>query len=136
MNGPTHRFLEHVAEAELVLEAPTEDGVFTAALDAFRELVDGRRAPAGPPLTHEVALSGGERALLLADWLGELVFLAEVEGFVPDRVEALALDDRGLRATVAGHRGRPRHLVKAVTLDGLELERRGRTWHAHVVLDV
>lgn len=136
MTGATHRFLEHVAEAELLLEAPTEGGLFVAALDAFRELVDGSRPSAGVFVTHEVALTGGERALLLADWLGELVFLAEVEGFVPDRVEELTLDDRGLRATIAGHRGRPRHLVKAVTLDGLELERRGRTWHAHVVLDV
>lgn len=136
MTGATHRFLEHVAEAELLLEAPTEDGLFVAALDAFRELVDGSRPPAGAVVTHEVAVTGGERALLLADWLGELVFLAEVEEFVPDRVEELILDDYGLRATIAGHHGRPRHLVKAVTLAELELERRGRAWHAHVVLDV
>jgi SHS2 domain-containing protein len=136
MTGPSHRLLEHVAEAELLLEAPTEEGVFVAALDAFRELADGTGHPAGAPITHEVALEGREPGLLLADWLGELIFLAEVEGFVPEQVAELGLDDRGLHATIAGHRGRLRHLVKAVTLDGLELERRGPAWRAHVVLDV
>lgn len=135
MSVPTHRFLEHVAEAELLLEAPTEAGLFAAALNGFRELVDGRRAREAPS-EREIVLAGRGRALLLADWLSELVFLAEVEAFVPDRVETLALADDGLRATVVGWQGRPRHLVKAVTLSGLELARRGRTWHAHVVLDV
>jgi SHS2 domain-containing protein len=135
MTAPAHRFLEHVAEAELVLEAPTEAGLFSAALDAFRELVDGRRT-AGAPVEREIVLADRERTLLLADWLDELVFLAEVDGFVADRIETLALAADGLRATVVGRHSRPRHLVKAVTLDRLELERRERTWYAHVVLDV
>ncbi len=131
----SYRFVEHVGEAELHLEAPTAAGLFEAALAAFRELVDGE-APEGEPATHEVELAGGDRALLLADWLGELVFLAEVERFVPERVESLALSDAGLRARVDGRRGLPRHLVKAVTLSGLRLEERDGAWHAHVVLDV
>jgi hypothetical protein len=53
-----------------------------------------------------------EPSLLLVDWLNELVFLAEVEGFVPESVERLELGD-GLQATLAAVRGRPRHLVKA-----------------------
>ncbi len=32
----------------------------------------------------------------LADWLGELAFLAETEGFVPGRVERLDLRPDGL----------------------------------------
>jgi SHS2 domain-containing protein len=129
-----HRLVEHVGEIELALEATSEAGLFAEAAAAFGELVDGSR-PRGEPFRRHVSLAGAERPLLLVDWLNELVFLAEVEGFVPERVERLDLES-GLSATVVGVRGRPRHLVKAATLDDLEVSHDRKGWHARVVLDV
>jgi SHS2 domain-containing protein len=129
-----HRFAEHVGEVELELEAASEAGIFESALAAFAELVGPDKG--GEPFERVVELTAGDRALLLADWLSELVFLAEVEEFVPDRVEAIDLLDGCLRATVVGCRANPRHLVKAVTLNRLEFEPEGGTWHGRVVLDV
>jgi SHS2 domain-containing protein len=83
-----------------------------------------------------VAVESADRPALLADWFGELVFLADTEVFVAERVEALELDGRRLRATVAGWFGSPRHLVKAVTYHGLSLAPHGAGWRATVVLDV
>ena len=129
-----HRFVEHVGEIEIDLEAAGEPGIFESALAAFAELVgadaDGEQA------LHEIELASSDHALLLVDWLSELVFLAEVQRFVPERLADFRLGNRRLRATVAGHRGRPRHLVKAVTLHGLALEQEGGVWRARVVLDV
>ena len=129
---PEHRSVEHVGQVEL--EAADEAGIFEAALEAFAELV--AVGETGEPARHELDLAAGDRALLLVDWLSELVFLAEVEKFVPEHVTKLELGDNRLRATVAGRRDRPRHLVKAVTLNNLGFEQRGRTWHGRVVLDV
>jgi SHS2 domain-containing protein len=129
-----YRFVEHGGEVELELEAASEAGVFEAALGAFAELVASGEEGAG--VRHEIELAGADRPLLLVDWLNELVFLAEVEGFVPERVAELELAGDRLRATVAGRRGRPRQLVKAVTLNGLELGEAGGLWRGHVVLDV
>jgi SHS2 domain-containing protein len=128
-----HRFVEHTGELELCVEAATEAGVFEEALAAFRSLVG---SDGGVAARHELDLAATDRGLLLAAWLDELVFLAEVEDFVPDRVVSLALDDDRLRAAVEGRRGRPAHLVKAVTLNSLELREEGGRWHARVVLDV
>jgi SHS2 domain-containing protein len=130
-----HRFVEHVGEVELELEAASETALFSEAVDAFRELVDGT-GPQGEPLRREVSLGPAEHPLLLVDWLDELVFLAEVEAFVPQRIASIELDDTGLHATLDGVRGRPRHLVKATTLHDLELARDEEGWHARVVLDV
>jgi SHS2 domain-containing protein len=131
----TYRFVEHVAEIELHLEASTEAGLFSAALAAFHELVDGDD-PAGEPLVHEIVRSADEHALLLVDWIGELIFLAEVESLVPERVSGIELEQGRLKATVEGRRGRPRHLVKAATLSNLTLERDDGTWRSRLVLDV
>lgn len=131
----SHRFVEHVGEIELAVEAASEEGLLAEAATAFRELVDGS-LPHGAPLRCEIDLPAETPSLLLVDWLGELVFLAEVEGFVPERVAELELSRGRLRATVEGARGRPRHLVKAVTLHDLAVSCEKGVWHGRVVLDV
>lgn len=131
----THRYVEHVGELELELEATSERELFAEALAAFRELVDGAGTHGRPQRREIVLAPEDDRELLLADWLSELVFLAEAEAFVPRALVGLELGD-GLQATVEGELGRPRHLVKAVAHRGLELSQREGRWHGHVVLDV
>jgi SHS2 domain-containing protein len=128
------RWVEHTAELELEINAPSQAGVFESALEALAEIAgDGE----GPPATHELELEADEPALLLVEWLSELVYLGEAEGFVPERAAALEVRDRRLRARVEGRRGRPAHLVKAVTLHRLELREDDTVgWRARVVLDV
>lgn len=127
--------VEHVGEVELELVGASEADVFDSAARAFRELVDGEGA-AGDTFPQEIVLGPDAPETLLADWLGELVFLAEVEGFVPLRVTELDLRGHRLRSVVEGVRGRPRHLVKGVTLHELSLTQDEEGWHGRVVLDV
>jgi SHS2 domain-containing protein len=128
------RWVEHTAELELELEAGSKEGVFAEATTALAELLGGG---AGPTVTREVEVSAGDDAMLLVEWLDELIYLAETEGLVPERVVTLQLDDDRLRATLEAHEGEPRPLVKAVTLHHLELvPLDGGGWRARVVLDV
>jgi SHS2 domain-containing protein len=128
------RWVDHTAELELEIEAPSEEAVFSEALAALAELVSDA---GGPPVTREVQVAADDRALLLVEWLSELVYLSELEELVPERIAALELTEGRLRATVQGHRGRPRHLVKAVTIHRLELSGDDDAgWRARVVLDV
>lgn len=129
-----YEWVEHTAEVELHVEAESHEAVFAEALAAFAELVS--RDDRGERVEHEVRAEAQDDATLLAAWLDELVFLAETEDFVPERLERLDLDGTRLRAVVGGHRGRPAHLVKAVTYHGLELARNNGVWRAKVVLDV
>ena len=105
-----YRWVDHTGELELELEAATELGVFEEALAAL----------------------GG----LLAEWLSELAYLAESEGFVPARAERLELTGKALEATVVGRRASPSSLVKAVTYHRLGIWEEDETWRARVILDV
>jgi SHS2 domain-containing protein len=131
---PEHRFVEHGGEVEVELSAGDEIGIFAAGLDSFAELV--AESAEGEPVEMQIALRGRDRALLLVDWLNELLFLAEVERFVPTRIKAIELGDEHLHATVAGYRGTPRPLVKGVALNRLAFLQEGGVWHGRVVLDV
>ena len=129
-----YRWIEHTGELELSIEAQTEAEVFADGLGALAELLGDEGG--GRRRRREISLAAADRASLLADWLEELVFLAETEDLVPERLESLELGQGSLRAVVEGRRGRPPHLVKAVTYHGLEFARANGGWRAKAVLDV
>jgi SHS2 domain-containing protein len=125
---------EHTGELELWVTAAREQDVFAEALQAVAEVLDDDGEGAGEE--HLVVVESGDRARTLASFIEELAFLAETEGFVPERVGELTLSPGGLRVLVVGRRGAPRQLVKAVTLHRLAFQRDGDGWRARVVIDV
>jgi SHS2 domain-containing protein len=132
-NGEVHRWVEHTGELELEIEGDTEQQVFVEAADALRELL-GEADEEGPAKT--VTMAAPDRARLFAAWLGELAYLAETDGLVPERVSDFHLGDGVVSATIHGRYGDPPHLVKAVTYHRLAFERHGGRWQGRAVLDV
>jgi SHS2 domain-containing protein len=129
-----YRWVDHTSEVELEIEAASEREIFEEALRAFVELV--AEEPRGPARRRVIDVAAMDHPTLLADWLGELVFLAEAESFLPERVVGLELEDARLVATLEGRTAAPRHLVKAVTYHRLALAEEDGVWRARVVLDV
>ena len=126
---------EHTGELELSIDAPTEAAVFADALAAYAELVSDDGSPDREQ--RKIELRSDDRAALLAEWLEELVYLADAQRFVPEHPAALELEGERLRAVVRGHIGDPSPLVKAVTRHRLSFESDGSGgWRARVVLDV
>lgn len=135
-NAWVYRWVDHTAELELQITAASEREVFQEGLAALGGLLAERTGDEAERARHEVRASAPDRATLLAEWLGELAYLAEVEGFVPERLERLDLSANALEATVAGRRASPPHLVKAVTYHRLDMWEEDDTWRARVILDV
>jgi SHS2 domain-containing protein len=129
----TYAWVDHTAELELRIEAPTLEQVLADAAAAFGELV---RRDGGEPHALEVALDASDRPALLVEWLESFVFSADTIGFVPERVRELTVAGTSVSATVDGVRGDPAPLVKGVTYHGLELEEESGGFRARVVLDV
>jgi SHS2 domain-containing protein len=132
----SHRWIEHTAELQLELHARSEAGVFTEAVHALRELFDDDQPAEGGRARRTVEAEATDRGALLAEWMAELVFLAEKEGLVPDDVRDLVVGEDTVTGQVVGRIGEPRHLVKAVTYHDLELRRDRDGWRGNVVLDV
>ena len=129
-----YRWVEHTGELELEIEASSEREIFEQGFEAMRELLAGKSGEQVAPAL--IGIEAADRAALFADWLAELAFLAETEGLVPERLRSLEVSHRRLEAVIEGSRGRPPHLVKAVTYHRLAVERLDDRWRASVVLDV
>lgn len=130
----SYRWVEHTAEVELHIEAPSERGVFEAALRALAELID--EGENGESVSRKVTVTAGDRAALLAAWLEELVYMAETEDLIAEEIERIEIESGRLSGSVRARRGRPRHLVKGVTYHRLAFEGSGERFTARVVLDV
>jgi SHS2 domain-containing protein len=129
-----YRWLDHTAEVELEIQAPSESEVLGDAVRALAELLDF--AEVSGEERRSVAVSAPDRPALLAGWLEELVLLAESEGFVATRLESVELRNRSLRATVGGALGDPPPIVKAITYHRLAFEPAEHGYLGRVVLDV
>ncbi len=134
--GSSHTWIEHTAELQLELHAGSQAGVFRQALDAMRELLEADAGTLGAQAERNVEVEATDRAALLAEWLAELVFLAEMEGLVPESVRDLVVAEDSVTGIVRGRLGERRHLIKAVTYHDLELRRDRDGWRGNVVLDV
>jgi SHS2 domain-containing protein len=134
---PTHRWIEHTAELQLELHARSEAAIFGQAVHALRELLEEDEGPpTGGRTERTVEVEATDRGALLAEWLAELVVLAETEGIVPEEARNLVVGEDSVTAVVVGRTSEPRHLVKAVTYHDLELHRDRDGWRGNVVLDV
>ena len=96
-SSSVHRWVEHTAELELEIAASSEAEVFAEALAALAELVDGKN---GPPVTREIELEAEDRAMLLVEWLDELVYRSEPAKRVYDMLAIDAISEQELRARI------------------------------------
>jgi SHS2 domain-containing protein len=134
--GSSHHWIEHTAELQLELHAVSQAGVFQQAVQALRELLEDEDRTPGSAAERSVEVEASDRAALLAEWLAELVLLAETEGLVPESVRNLVVGEDSVTGVVRGRLSEPRHLIKAVTYHDLELRRDRDGWRGNVVLDV
>jgi len=128
-----YEWQSHTGEAQLHVVADSAEQVFAEAAEAFGRLVE--LDAGGTQAVREISAEAAGRGSLLVELLGELIFLAETEGFVPERAEIRLTGDR-LDARLEGRLTRVDPLVKAATYHGLRFDHDGEVWDARVVLDV
>ncbi|HUH11636.1 MAG TPA: archease [Longimicrobiales bacterium] len=130
--------VEHTADVGVDVAAPTLPELYARAAAGMTALLYG-----GPPeVTEEeprtVEVRAPHGAALLREWLRELLYLQEVEGFVFAGAELDTLTGERLSGRVRGGAvaAAPEREIKGVTLHGLVVERCGAGWHARVIFDV
>ena len=138
------KVVPHTADLALAVKGDTlEDVLEAAALGLWSLGWDRRRV--NPQRRWEIRAEGRDAEALLVNFLNELIFRHETDGVVWRDVERLTVeaDDSGgliLRAVVRGEPFRPGHRlrreIKAATLHGLAILKKGKKLAAQVVLDL
>jgi SHS2 domain-containing protein len=136
MSDAGHRQVDHTADVALELWGPTHEALLQQGALAIVELLtDGARVSANAE--RMVELDVVDEADRLVRWLNEVLWLAQVDGFVFASATFDLGDAERLRATVRGDTStRCVTEVKSATYHDLTIEREGPTLRARVVLDV
>lgn len=129
----TTEWESHPGEEQLHVVAATPEELVAEAIVAFTKLV--ARSEEGEHATRHVSVEAEDRAGLLVELLGELIYLAETDAFVAESAD-IEMNDRRLRALLRGRITTVDPLVKAATYHGLSFNQRGGAWDARIVLDV
>jgi SHS2 domain-containing protein len=132
-----HDLADHTSEVVLRVHAPTFPELITEAVRGFADLVPERLLGPREAASRDLWVSATDRAAALVGLLNELVYLAEVERWVPVRVERVEEEPSGLRVRATGRRlSEPFVLVKAATLHGGVLREGPAGFRGEVTLDV
>ena len=137
---PFFRILEHTADIGFEAFGVTREEVFANAGRAlFHIIVDPGSVE---PREHlEVRAEGANPSELLVNWLSELLYLQDAEGWLFRDFEVISLSDNSMVAAARGERfDAARHqiilLVKAITYHQLMLEETPSGWRAQVYVDI
>jgi SHS2 domain-containing protein len=134
------RTLEHTADVGFEAFGSTREEVFANAARALMDLiVDLDTIKPGEEVTLQI--SGPDPESVLVNWLSEILFLHDAEGWLFRDFEIRDLQNDSLTALARGEKfHRSRHqaklLVKAITYHQLALEKTPRGWRAQVYVDI
>jgi SHS2 domain-containing protein len=134
------RILEHTADVGFEAFGTTREEAFVNAARALiyliveLETIETRKEVS-------VQVQGSDPESLLVNWLSELLYLHDAEGWLFQDFEIQRLDDHSLSAVARGEKfQRSRHeaklLVKAITYHQLLLEPTPGGWRAQVYVDI
>jgi SHS2 domain-containing protein len=134
---PSHAVKNHTSEIELHVQARSLGDLLaeTGRALAGVELTGADCLPGGHP--RPIRISASDRAALLAAWLDELIFLAEVDRWIAVDFTVELADDTEVRAHVSGVvlEYAPSR-VKAATLRNLRIINVPGGLETHIILDV
>jgi SHS2 domain-containing protein len=134
------RILEHTADIGFEAFGASREEVFANAAQAlFYILVDPAAVEARDQA--DIRAQGPAPAELLVNWLSELLYFQDAEGWLFRDFEVISLSDHSIQAVARGEKFDPsRHriklLVKAITYHQLVLEPSAGGWRAQVYVDI
>lgn len=135
-----YRPIEHTADLGLQAWGRTLAELYANAAEGMCALYFDLRA-VRPREQRAVTAQGYDREEVLVDWLRQLLWMIEVESFLPCRFEIRELNDTHLQATVSGEhfdpsRHRWRTGIKAVTYHNLHVAPTAEgAWEVQVIFD-
>jgi len=134
------KLLDHTADIGIRATADTLEELVRAAGEALYEII-GRLEATGDRRRIQLAFSADEPALLLRDYLAELLVLVERDGTIVTEVEVPVFDEDRLEAiaevaAVDHERCAYHREVKAITYHELDLHRTDNGYEATLIVDI
>ena len=137
-----YKYLEHTADAKFQAYGKTlKEGFINAALAMFNILFDPREVK--PNIKKKIKISARKKESLLYDFLEELLFLLDTEGFLLNKIERMKIsfdkEDYTLECVVYGDSHKDydmRGNIKSITYNDMFIKEEEGKVVLQVVVDI
>ena len=135
----TYEYLDHTADMGIVARGRDFADALTGVAEGMFAFI-AELETVQPREVREVRVESADREALVVDWLNELLYRFEAEGFLPRRFEVLEVGSCWVRARCLGEpvdvrRHRLNAAVKAATYHQLQIQENGEC-RIQVILDI
>jgi SHS2 domain-containing protein len=140
VSSPPFEVLEHTADVGLRVHGRSLPELFANAGLGLMELAVEEQS-IQPKERLTLAASGADNEELLVNWLSEILYFVDAEGWLFCRFSVNKMEDHGLQGEGWGQRRDPASrsravAVKAVTYHQVSVSRVGAGWEAVVYFDI
>ena len=137
---PPFEILEHTADVGLRARGETLAALFENAAAGFLEIAFDRET-VGEGEVRPLVVEADDREALLVNWLQEILWLVDGEGWLPRRVAVGEISETRVAGAAHGEpRNSARHrfciIIKAITYHQLSVREEKGVWVAEVYLDI
>ncbi|MBI4621281.1 MAG: archease [Desulfobacterales bacterium] len=135
-----YEFIDHTADLGIEVYGRDLKGLFQNAGQALFEIICDP-SEITESIEKKVAVDGEDLEQLMVVWLGELLYLHDVERLLLRRFEVEEVGERRLTATVYGEELKEGHHtikteIKAVTYHQIQVRQEDGRWIARVIFDL
>ena len=132
--------LDHTADIGLVIYGENLKALFENAGEAFFHLITDLRK-VRRRTERRINIGGESLERLMVDWLGELLYLHDVENLLFKGFKVESVGEDGLQAVAKGEPFQEgvhviKTEVKAVTYHRIEVREEKGRWRAQIILDL
>ncbi len=137
---PPYRIFEHTADLGVEIYGTDERALFRNAALALSDIMTDRRRLRGRE-EREIVAEGGDREEMLVNFLREVLYLYNGEGWLLQDCVISEMNTFHLRAAATGEPfARGRHTmeveIKAITYHRAQIQRAEQGWTGRVICDV
>lgn len=140
----SYKLLEDIAIADIAFEATgkTIEEVFESCADAFSN-ISANAKKIQPKVKKEIKVHGDTIEELLYNFLGELIYLKDVEQLLFSKYEVKIKKAKNYKLVASAYGQNLKEIkkelrddIKAVTMHLFEVKQTEKGWKARVVLDI
>ena len=135
-----YQILDHTADVGLAIYGKDLKALFEHAGQGFFHIITDLRK-VKPRVERKINLGGESLDRLMVRWLGELLYLHDVDHLLLSEFVVTSVGEEGLRAVAKGEPFQEgvhviKTEVKAVTYHQIRVEKKDGGWRARVIFDL
>lgn len=132
-------YFDHTADVGIRLQRSSREALFRdAAFGMFYIIAPNNDFQA--QTDYEISVENDDPETVMVNWLSELNYYFQVEGYVPVNMD-IHFDDSGLHAKITGDIADPsvhniETEIKAVTYHKIYVKQKNDAWQAQIIFDI